>query len=76
MIGVLALYVNPITAYYDTWQEAKTKRAEVADLRAENERLKERRADLRDPLLLEQEARKLGMVQAGERPFVIDGLPD
>jgi cell division protein FtsB len=71
---VLYLYVGPLATWVSTYKEAGRKRAEVAELKAENRRLQERRADLRDPSALEREARRLGMVKAGEKSYVIEGL--
>ena len=72
---VLYLYIGPAASWVSTYKEAKRKRAEVATLRAENKRLRERRRELRDPAALEREARRLGMVKAGEKSYVIEGLP-
>jgi cell division protein FtsB len=72
---VIYLYVGPAATWISTYQEAKKKRAEVAALKAENRRLRERRRELRDPASLEREARRLGMVKAGEKSYVIEGLP-
>jgi cell division protein FtsB len=72
---VLYLYIGPAASWVSTYKEAKRKRAEVATLQAENERLRERRRELRDPAALEREARRLGMVKAGEKSYVIEGLP-
>jgi cell division protein FtsB len=72
---VLYLYVGPARSWISAYAEAKEKRREVAALKAENQRLRERRADLRRPAALEREARRLGMVKAGEKPYVIEGLP-
>jgi cell division protein FtsB len=72
---VIYLYVGPATTWVSTWREADRKREEVATLRAENERLRERRRYLKDPASLEQEARRLGMVKAGEKSYVIQDLP-
>ena len=44
-------------------------------LTAENKTLKKRVHALRDPGALEREARRLGMVRQGERPYVVQGLP-
>ena len=62
-VGVLliCLYVNPLRTYVATRQEAKTKRAEVA-------------ADSTDAVIV-REARRLGYVRTGERPFVVENLP-
>jgi cell division protein FtsB len=72
---LLYLYIGPTSNWYSTWREAGQKREQVASLRAENERLKARRDDLRRASALEREARRLGMVKAGERAYIIKGLP-
>jgi cell division protein FtsB len=72
---VLYLYVGPATTWVSTWKEARQKREEVATLRAENERLRARRDDLKRDSALEREARRLGMVKAGERAYIVEGLP-
>jgi cell division protein FtsB len=79
LIAVLAfvvyLYIGPAASWVSAYKEAGRKRAEVAALKAENLRLKERRRELRDPTALEREARSLGMVKAGEKSYVIEDLP-
>jgi cell division protein FtsB len=72
---VLYLYIGPAATWVSTYKDAKRKRADVAALKAENARLRERRKELRDPASLEREARRLGMVKAGEKSDVIEGLP-
>ena len=47
----------------------------MAALRAENHRLRARRAALTRPSALEREARRLGMVKAGEKEYVVRDLP-
>ena len=74
LVGVVALYVNPLLTYVSTLQEAKQRRAEVAELQRENEQLRARKAELRDPRAIEREARRLGMVKPGERAYVVNGL--
>jgi cell division protein FtsB len=75
LLGVIALYVNPLRSWWSTRQESAQRGAEVAELERENRILRERRARLKDPRTLEDEARRLGMVKPGERAFVIEGLP-
>jgi cell division protein FtsB len=72
---VLYLYIGPTKTWVSTWREAGQKRGEVAALRAENERLRARRDELRRESALEREARRLGMVKAGERAYIVEGLP-
>jgi cell division protein FtsB len=69
---VLYLYIGPTRTWISTWQEAKHRRGEVAALKATNDRLRSRRAELRRSGTLEREARGLGMVRAGEKAFVIE----
>jgi cell division protein FtsB len=80
LLGVLAvivyLYVGPTSSLVSTWGEAARQRSAVADLKAENAALRERRARLLRPAALESEARRLGMVKDGERAYVVRGLPD
>ncbi len=71
---VLYLYIGPLSTWFSTYREAGRKRAEVAALKQETRRLLERRKELRDPAALEREARRLGMVKAGEKSYVIEGL--
>ena len=75
LLGVLALYVKPVLSWWSTRQESQKRGAEVSVLEAENQRLRKRRAELKDPRMLEQEARQLGMIKPGERAFVVEGLP-
>jgi cell division protein FtsB len=72
---VLYLYIGPAVTWVSAFKEAKRKRADVAALKTENVRLRDRRKQLRDPASLEREARRLGMVRAGEKSFVIQDLP-
>ena len=72
---VIYLYIGPASTWVSTWREARQKREEVATLRAENERLRAHRDDLKRASALEREARRLGMVKAGERAYIIEGLP-
>jgi cell division protein FtsB len=72
---ILYLYIGPARDWVATYGEAKAKRQEVAVLKAENRKLRERRRQLKEPSALEREARELGMVKAGERAYVVRGLP-
>ena len=71
---VLYLYIGPALTWVSTYKEAKRKRADVAALKAENRRLKDRRRELKDPAALEREARRLGMVKAGEKSYVVQDV--
>lgn len=76
LVGVAALYVGPLSSFWSARGEAATRRAEVEQLRKENADLRAKREALRDGVALEVEARRLGMVRPGERPFVVENLPE
>jgi cell division protein FtsB len=70
---VLLLYVGPAARWVSTYRQAKQKRAEVASLQAENRSLRSQQASLEGAASLERQARRLGMVRAGEKLYVISG---
>lgn len=69
---VLLLYISPVNRWVAQSQTAAEHRTELRELKADNARLKARAASLKRPDALEREARGLGMVRRGERPFVIE----
>jgi len=69
---VIYLYVGPARTWVSTYGEAKRKREDVAKLRVQNERLQEHKRQLQRPGAVELEARKLGMVKAGEKLYVVE----
>ena len=73
---VVYLYIGPTKAWIAAYREAEVRRTEVAALKERNDELRARKAALRRDRTLEQEARELGMVRAGEKAFVVRGLPD
>lgn len=75
LLGMVGLYVGPARSYWSTLQEAKHRRAEVGALKRENVKLRAKRAALESPSALEREARRLGMVRAGERAYSVKHLP-
>jgi cell division protein FtsB len=72
---IVYLYIGPARTWWATYGEAKRQRTAVAQLKAENQRLRAAKRDLQGADALEREARELGMVRAGEKAYVIEGLP-
>ena len=72
---IVYLYVGPSRSWLATHAEAKRQRAQVAQLRTENARLRAAKRNLQGAAALERQARELGMVKAGERAYVVEGLP-
>jgi hypothetical protein len=68
---VLFLYIGPARTWIGTYAEAKRKREEVAELRERRDALLERKRALTRRSAVELEARKLGMVKAGEKLYVV-----
>ena len=75
LVVLVYLYAGPARSYWDTLRQARLRRAEVAVLRHENARLRARREALRGTRALEREARRLGLVKPGERPYIVEHLP-
>jgi cell division protein FtsB len=69
---VIYLYIGPARTWVSTYAEAKRKREDVAALRGENQALRERKRQLQRRGAVELEARKLGMVKAGEKLYVVE----
>ena len=67
--------LNAPGAWQRTRSESHKRAAEVTALEKENASLKARKKALSDPAVLEEEARKLGMVRPGERGYVVKDLP-
>jgi len=68
---VLYLYIGPAVSWVSAYRQAGEKRAELAVLQARHHALLARKRELKDPKALELEARRLGMVKAGEKGFVV-----
>ena len=75
LVALVLLYVGPARSYVSTVREASQRRAAVTDLEREHARLLARRAALGGLGAAEREARRMGMVRRGERPYVVEHLP-
>ena len=76
LLGVLAvivlLYIPPVTHWIQQSQTAARGHAQVRDLKQQRAELKQRLRELSGPGAVEREARRLGMVKPGERPYVVE----
>ena len=68
---VIYLYIGPARTWIGTYGEAKRKREEVAELRERHDDLLARKRALQREGAVELEARKIGMVKAGEKLYVV-----
>ncbi len=72
---VIGLYVQHTLAYLSTRAQADQQQAIVRSLLRSNAALRRQQNELNDPAVIQRDARALGMVYPGERPYVITGLP-
>jgi hypothetical protein len=69
---ILLLYIRPVAHWVEQRSTAAHSRADLNDLQREHNRLQARLRELSGMGAVEREARRMGMVRAGERPFVIE----
>ncbi len=70
---VVILYVNPVSSFLGAYKERKAEESRLAEVKAEHSALSKQTGAFEDPDAAELEAKKLGMVGAGERSYVIRG---
>jgi cell division protein FtsB len=69
---ILLLYIRPVVHWVQQRNTAVHSQQDLKQLREENERLQTRMRQLSGPGAIEREARRMGMVKAGERAYVIE----
>lgn len=77
VLVVLAyLYLSAGIHLLSTWHEARGASAKVATMEREHKTLERQHEALGKPATIEEQARRLGMMRAGERPFIVSRLPN
>lgn len=71
---VLGLYVKQALSYFSARHQADQQMALALNLERQNRILEREQRNLQNPATIQQDARALGMVRQGERPYVIMGL--
>lgn len=72
---VLSLYLKQGLSLLSTHSQTATQQAIVQRLARQNRVLMQEQRSLNSPATIERDARALGMVRSGERPYVVTGLP-
>ena len=72
---VVVLYLRQGLEFLSTHSAANAQRATAAQLARQNAVLRRQQQSLNDPLTIKRDARALGMVETGERPYVVVGSP-
>jgi cell division protein FtsB len=76
LVVVAGLYVQQALAYLSVRGQSRQQQSIVRGLERENAALAKQQSSLRNPATVAREARALGMVRVGERPYVVTGLPN
>ena len=74
LIVVAGLYVQQGFRLLSTHTQAQHQLDVVQQLARQNRQLAAQQRSLNDPTTIQQDARALGMVRPGERPYVVTGL--
>ncbi len=74
LFGVLASYVGPLMGLLGAWHEKGAAATELTQLRGEHAALIKKEQESKGPDALGA-ARRLGMVEPGERSYLVKGLP-
>jgi cell division protein FtsB len=75
LVVVAAVYAQDALSYLHVSSQAGRQSAIVKKLEAENAQLARQQKSLTNQATIVRQARALGMVKAGERPYAITGLP-
>ena len=69
---IVLLYIRPVSHWVQQRSTAAHSKADLRDLQREHDRLEARLRQLSGTGAIEREARKMGMVRHGERPYSFD----
>ncbi len=76
LVVLLYLAISPVRSLIADLHLNAERRAQVAALQRKATALAKEERALAQPSTRETEARNLGLVRAGEHPYVVTGLPD
>jgi len=76
LVALAYLYLSAGIRIFSTWRQARSDSAQVVALEREHTLLQRQHEALGRRGTVEQEARRLGMMNPGELPYVVTGLPD
>jgi cell division protein FtsB len=71
---VICLYIQPALSILRTWRAERQQASVVRQLIHSNASLRRQIKSLNDPATIVADARTLGMVRTGEKPYVVLGL--
>jgi cell division protein FtsB len=74
LAAILISYFNPLVSFVQRYRGSSEAKEELHSLVLENKRLHALVQSTDDPIVLEREARRQGLIKPGERPYVVHGL--
>ena len=72
---VVCLYIQPAFSIFNTWRAERRQASAVHQLLRSNASLESQLKSLNKPSTVVTEARALGMVEPGEKSYVVVGMP-
>jgi cell division protein FtsB len=75
LFAVAYSYLNPAIDLFKTYQSTTAAKAEFHELLRENKRLHRSVQSSDEPAVVQQTARRQGLIAEGETPFVLQNLP-
>jgi cell division protein FtsB len=75
LVVVMALYINQALTYFSVRSEAEQQMATALSLERQNRILIHEQQSLQQPETIQLDARTLGMIRQGERPYAITRGP-
>jgi hypothetical protein len=76
LVALACLYLSAGIHIFSTWRQTRSDNAAVVSMEHENRLLLRQHETLGKQATLEAEARRLGMMKKGERPYIVSGLPN
>jgi cell division protein FtsB len=76
LTAILIGYIGPVTGYFQQRSQLHQEQAHLAQLVATRDHLRSQLADLDRSSVLEERARALGLIQPGERSYLVRGELD
>jgi cell division protein FtsB len=76
LVALAYLYLSAGIRIFSTWHQARSDSAQLTTLEREHTVLQHQHEALGRRGTVEEEARRLGMMHAGEQPYVLSNLPN
>ena len=75
LAALLYLYLSAGVRMFSSWRQSRHDHAVMSAMEREHRSLLRQHETLSQRGTIEAEARRLGMMKAGEQPYVVNGLP-